>query len=125
VSTHTNEPRRNSTTRSELGRYVPRRFNPLTRERFLRDRRRRYLARVPANAPTDAQASLIQTLATLEWAALSAEHEGGLQALREAREHRRLLQRLLGDFERSLVVKPPPPPSLAEVIARHRSNVAA
>jgi hypothetical protein len=45
---------------------------------------------------------MVQSLATLEWAALSAEHTNTLQSLREAREHRRLLLRVLADFERSL-----------------------
>jgi hypothetical protein len=36
------------------------------------------------------------------------EHEGGLVGFREMREHRRLFDRLLGDFERSLVPKKEP-----------------
>jgi hypothetical protein len=40
-----------------------------------------------------------------------------LHALREAREHRRLLQKILADFERGLVASPPRPavPSLADL----------
>ena len=37
-----------------------------------------------------------------EWAALQVEVEGGLVGLREGREHRRLFQRLLADFEATL-----------------------
>jgi hypothetical protein len=44
-------------------------------------------------------------LAVLEWSALVAENEGGLHGLRESREHRRLFQKNLDDFEKS-VVKP-------------------
>ena len=43
----------------------------------------------------------------LEWAAIVAEHQGDLVGFREMREHRRLLDRLLGDFERSLFPKAP------------------
>ena len=96
-----------STQRRELRWYAPRRFNAVTRERFLRDRRRRYLARL-TSSPSDAQAAVILSLARLEWAALAAEAEGGLAALREAREHRRLFQRLLADFERSLTARERP-----------------
>jgi hypothetical protein len=56
------------------------------------------------------QVATIETLVSLEWAAIVAEAEGGLVGFREAREHRRLFQRLLGDFERSLAVPPAPPP---------------
>ena len=108
------------------GRYVPRHFNELTRQRFLRDRRRRYLSRIPDDKPTDSQAALIQSLASLEWAALASEHEGGVQGLREAREHRRLFQRLLVDFERLAVAAPKPRgPTLAEVLAADTRRRAA
>jgi hypothetical protein len=86
--------------KSEMGRPMPRRFSKPAWWRFARDRRRRYLAQIDGQ-PSDAQASLIDTLVQLEWSALAAEHEGGLQAFRESREHRRLLARLLADFERS------------------------
>jgi hypothetical protein len=113
---------RRKTVRQELGRYVPRQFNPLTRERFLRDRRRRHLARVPTASPSDEQAATIQSLASLEWAALASEADGSLQGLREAREHRRLFQRLLGDFERSLAVPPPRGPTRPAVDRRQLLN---
>ena len=102
MTTQPHAARRIATLRREMGCYTPRRFNALTRERFLRDRRRKWLARLPAGSLTDAQAAMIQTLAALEWSALAAEDEGGLQGFRESREHRRLFQRLLADFERSL-----------------------
>jgi hypothetical protein len=110
--------RRHSTNARETGRYLPRRFNRVTRERFLRARRRAYLARI-SSTPSDAQSAMIQSLGSLEWAALAAEAEGGLVGFREAREHRRLFQRFLGDFERSLAaVKPDRPQSLSEVLAQ-------
>jgi hypothetical protein len=121
----TNAGRRLSTQTRETGRYLPRRFNPVTRERFLRDRRRRILRRI-AGRPSDEQSALAQTVARLEWAALAAEAEGGLHALREAREHRRLLQKLLVDFERTLrVVAAPSTPSLAEYLATKTEGAAA
>ena len=118
--------RRNSTIRSELGVYEPRSFNAVTRGRFLRDRRRRWRARIEGEL-SETQAALILSLASLEWSALSAEAEGGLMALREAREHRRLFQRLLADFERSLPVAPEKPdaPTLAELFARPAGEAAA
>jgi hypothetical protein len=59
------------------------------------------------------------SLAVLEWAALQSEHEGTLQSLREAREHRRLLLRVLSDFERSLAaVAAPRPLSIEELAAK-------
>lgn len=91
------------TQRRDTGRYLPRRFNPVTRGRFLRDRRRRYLARL-AGSPTERQVAQIDAMTRLEWQALSAEAIGSLQADREAREFRRLLDRLLSDFERSVAV---------------------
>jgi hypothetical protein len=106
--------RRNSTVRRETGRYLPRQFNRVTRERFIRDRRRRCLARIIPGPPTDEQAVLAHSIACEEYAALEAEAEGGLKALREAREHRRLLARLFVDFERSLRSKATGP-SLADL----------
>jgi hypothetical protein len=61
------------------------------------------------------QAATIESLVSLEWAAIVAEAEGGLVGFREAREHRRLFQRLLSDFERSLAVPAEKPPSLADL----------
>jgi hypothetical protein len=70
-----------------------------------------------AGAPTDEQAALVQSLASLEWFSLVAESEGGLQGYREAREHRRLFQKLFADFERTLHAAAPSG-SLAEVTER-------
>lgn len=119
MRTRQDAQRRGSMT-AELGRYVPRQFNPITRERFLRDRRRRYLSQVPSGAPTDAQATMIQSLASLEWSALLSEADGSVQALAAAREHRRLLMRLLSDFEKS-VAAPPRAPTTAEILAEIHS----
>ena len=117
-------PRRSSTQRRELGTYTPRRFTPRCRERFLRDRRRRYLSRI-SGAPSGQQAALIMTLGSLEWSALEAESRNGdIAAAREAREHRRLFQRLLTDFERS--IPPPPgerPPTLSDLFRADRPEV--
>jgi hypothetical protein len=44
--------------------------------------------------PTNWQRKTIESMLKLEWAAEVAEHEGGLVGLREAREHRRLFQKL-------------------------------
>jgi hypothetical protein len=45
---------------------------------------------------------MIMTMAHLAWNAAFAEHLNTLQSQREAREHRRLLLRVVADFERSL-----------------------
>jgi len=74
---------------------------------FLRQRRQLYLARV-SGRPSTAQVAMVLTLARLEWSALVAEHENTLQGDREGREHRRLLLRLLAEFEETLT-KPPVP----------------
>jgi hypothetical protein len=110
--------------KSEMGRPMPRRFSKPAWWRFARDRRRRYLGQL-GGQPSEAQASLIDTLVQLEWSALAAENEGGLQAFRESREHRRLLARLLADFERSLGVPSQPTraePGAAEDTARRALN---
>jgi hypothetical protein len=100
-----------------LGRFTPRRFTPSARWRFGRARRAEYLGRL-AGEPTPWQAATIDGLMRLEWEALAAEAEGGLTAYREGRELRRMFQRLLADFERSI---PPPaaerPLSAAEALA--------
>jgi hypothetical protein len=90
-----------STKRREMGMVTPRRFSKRAWHRFSREKRRAYLAQI-GEPPTNAQASRIETMVRLEWSALRAEHEGTLQADREAREHRRLLDRLLADHERSV-----------------------
>jgi hypothetical protein len=109
--------RRRTSLRAETGCYTPRQFNPVTRERFLRDRRQRHLSRIPGQ-PSASQIAMALTLASLEYSALAAERENTLQSLREAREHRRLLLRVLGDFERTLVDKP-------KSVAQQRAEIAA
>jgi hypothetical protein len=103
--------RRRTSLRRETGSYTPRNFTRTTRERFLRDRRQRHLGRIPGQ-PSEAQIAEALTMANLEWNAVSAEHQNTLQSLREAREHRRLLLRVLGDFEKSLE-KPAAKPTIA------------
>ena len=98
---------RNNTQVKSLGRSVPKVFTLHSRRRFENDRRRRYVARIPGK-PSDAQAALIQSLIRLEWSALKAEAQDTLQGDREGREHRRLLLRLLAEFEETLT-KPPVP----------------
>jgi hypothetical protein len=98
-----------STHRRETGRLTPRRFSRPAWYRFSRERRRRYLDQI-ALPPTDAQAARIETMVRLEWAALKAEAEGSLQGDREAREHRRLYDRLLGDHQRSVAARAEKPP---------------
>jgi hypothetical protein len=74
-----------------------------------------YLRRIP-RPPTDWQATMIETLITLEWSALLDEATDTQQSRREAREHRRLFMRLLADFERSLRdTAAPAPPSLTDL----------
>ena len=111
---------RRSSRRQEMGgRLIPRSFSKQAWHRFDQDRRRRYLERL-GGLPSDAQAARIDTLVRLEWSALRAEAAGTLQGDREAREHRRLLDRLLGDLERSLA-KPmvePKPLNYKEHVAR-------
>jgi hypothetical protein len=98
------QPRESSriiTQGRSLGRSTPRVFTQTAWWRFAADRRRRYVSRIPGK-PNDAQAALVQSLIRLEWSALRAESEGTLMGDREGREHRRLFQRLLDDFERGL-----------------------
>jgi hypothetical protein len=97
--------RQRTSLRFEADTYTPRRFNPSTRERFLRSRRQSHLGRI-AGTPSASQVQMALTMSSLEYSALSAERENTLQSLREAHEHRRLLLRVLTDFERSLVPKP-------------------
>jgi hypothetical protein len=111
------ETRQNQPHRNEIGRPMPRRFSRPARIRFERDRRRRYLAELPCGPPTNQQAARIESLIRCEWFALKAEAEGTLQGDREAREHRRLLDRLLVDFERGLAPSAPPQKTLAEHLA--------
>jgi len=68
----------------------------------LLSRHRDYLARI-SGMPTDQQRAQIESLAQLEYAALKCEAENTLVSMRESREHRRLLLRVLEDFEQSLM----------------------
>jgi hypothetical protein len=111
------------TQRREMGRMMPRGFTRTCWWRFSQDRRRRYLALLPG-PPSDVQAARIDSLVRLEWSALKAEAEGGLTGLREAREHRRLYEKLLADFEKSLA-KPPQPAERPPSLAGHLGRVAA
>ena len=52
--------------------------------------------------PTDQQRAQIESLAQLEYAALSCEAENTLVSMRESREHRRLMLKVLADFEATL-----------------------
>jgi hypothetical protein len=85
--------------------YLPRQFNGLTQRRYLKARRLYYLGRIHGE-PTEAQVAMARSMAAFEWAALAAERQNTLQSLREGREHRRLLLRVLDDFERSLMPSP-------------------
>jgi hypothetical protein len=96
---------RTGTPRSKLTGINPRNFSRTSWWRFARDRRSRYLERIDG-VPSAFQSNLIENCISLEWAALQVEATGGLVALREGREHRRLFQRLLDDFEATLA--PPP-----------------
>ena len=113
MMTQNGAERQKTSYRLETGRYVPRRYNLGTRLRFLRDRRQGYLDRI-SGPPSDHQRTMIQALAQLEWSALQFEGENTLVALRESREHRRLMLKVLADFERSLT----PPPALRVVRRR-------
>ena len=53
----------------------------------------------------------------LEWSAYKAEAEGTLRGDREGREHRRLLDRIMADFEASLP-KPAARSTLVEKLAK-------
>lgn len=108
---------RAASPRDPLARYRPRSFSQPSRWRFVRNRRALYLGRI-VGAPSEAQKALIDTAVELEWGALIAEAEGGITAFREGRELRRLFLRVVGDFERSLVVPPVKAPSLAEITAQ-------
>lgn len=65
--------------RKETGEYIPRVFNALTQERFVRARREKHLRRINGE-PQDAQIQVAIRLATLEWGALMAERSGSLAA---------------------------------------------
>lgn len=125
MTTQPHETAQIRTRRAELGRPTPRRFTHTSWLRFARDRRRRYLGSIPGTA-TDRQIAQIEAMVRLEWQAHKAEADGSLQADREAREFRRLLDRLLADFSRTV----PAPgaervPTLAEVLGRGGPDKAA
>jgi hypothetical protein len=116
---------------SSIGRSTPRSFSTHAWRRFAADRRRRYVSRIIAGPPTDAQAAQIQSMIRVEWSALRAEAEGSLLADRHALDARRLLWRVQADFERTLPKAPQPAsraPSLAEIVAeataRRRGDAA-
>src|SRR5262249_5701001 len=95
-----------STRNREFGLYMPKSTSRQSWHRFDQDRRRGYLARIDGK-PSPRQIALLDNMVRLEWAALVAEKtDGSLRALREAREHRRLFQRLFDDFERTLAPAP-------------------
>ena len=104
-------PRVPGRPRSRLTGINPRHFSKPAWYRFSRDRRARYVSRISGEF-TDVQAALVENMIWLEWAALQVEVEGGLVGLREGREHRRLFQRLLADFEATL--RPPPAPRVVQ-----------
>jgi hypothetical protein len=94
-------PEANETAREWVRRPMPRAFTKTAWRRFNRDRRRAYLADLPA-LPTIEQLARIESLVRHEWHALRAEAVGTLAADTSAREHRRLLNRLLADHTRAL-----------------------
>ena len=102
--------------RSEMGRPMPVHFSKKAWWNFARDRRRRYLDELP-EPPTNDQATRIDSMVRLEWNALRAEAQQTVLGDREGREHRRLLDRLLGDHRRSLAPPKVRPPSPAEHLA--------
>jgi len=110
-------PRVPGRPRSRLTGINPRNFSKTLWWRFSRDRRARYVARCPEGELTDVQAALIENIIFLEWAALRADAEGGLIGFKEGREHRRLFQRLVYEFESSLKVRRAPA-SLRQAKAR-------
>jgi hypothetical protein len=114
-----------SSRKTEIGLSIPgRSFSKRAWWNFSRDRRRKYLAQL-AGKLTDRQSQRIETMVRLEWSALRAEAEGSVKADREAREHRRLLDRLLADHERSLVPPKVRPPSPAEHLAARTAGRTA
>ena len=130
VMTQTHATEQIRTRTRELGGALPRRFSQTAWWRFSRKRRREYLAELAAPLSAE-QAARIESLVRLEWNALRNESEAltlqgreAREAAREAREHRRLLAKLLGDHQRSLIPKPAPrakPPSLAEHLRRREA----
>jgi hypothetical protein len=85
--------------RTELGRYMPVSFSKKSWWRFYLERRRGYLAELPG-PPTNQQAARIENMIREEWSALKADAEGTSESAKNAREHRRLFDRLLSDHVR-------------------------
>jgi len=101
--------------------YRPREFNPLTKSRFFRDRRKRLLAHI-GGQPDARQAVTIERIVAIEWtiSRLQARLDAGELSQHAAREllafhnHLRLLMSSLGP---AAAAKPPP---LAEYLASKR-----
>ena len=84
--------------------FRPRSWNARTRVRFITRQQRHWLSRCPGT-PTERQVALAQSIAQLAWAIALAEHAGDIGAMRDLREHVRLKDRMVADFEKMLVVK--------------------
>src|SRR5690348_11267639 len=104
--------------------FRPRSFNRRTQTPFISRRRAFWLARVTAE-PIPRQQTLAETIAALEWAAETARHENTLTSLRDLREHLRLRDRAVADFERSLQQTPPRKLTPDEVLAAIHSRSTA
>jgi hypothetical protein len=110
----------------ELGSLIPyplRKFNLLTRYRFLKACRKMYLDRV-LGEPTDKQIRLARTAAMLTYAHLQAvaiETADPLRGADHASRHVQRLVKVADEFERTLppprIVIAPPAKSLAEHLA--------
>lgn len=115
-----------NTAKGDDGRiYQPRKFTPLTRVRFARDRRRRLVAHLGGTV-SPVQAILIGRLIDLEWESsrLSARRDRGeelsahaARAFMAMQNHIRLISRELG-----LKAAPAKAPSLAEHFARRAAE---
>jgi hypothetical protein len=116
-------------THGDNGRiYQPRKFTPLTKTRFARDRRRRLVAHLGGSI-SPVQAILVNRLIDLEWesARISSKRDRGeelsahgARAFMAMQNHIRLLGRELG-------LKSPAPkaPTLAEYLAAKKPAAAA
>src|SRR5580658_9770606 len=94
-------PRPDAAARNQLAQYTPSSFSQHSRWRFGRNRKAAYLGRIVGEV-TSWQVTTIATMVALEWASLVAESKHtDMIAMREARENRRLLMRLLADFEKT------------------------
>jgi hypothetical protein len=61
------------------------------------------------------QAGLARSIAQLDWAIAMCENAGDIPALRDLKEHVRLRDRLVAEFGKTLTVRPPRAPTLAEI----------